>query len=326
MSEDTRSGNQPDDRDVPAEATAPRTLHPVAWVIWLAAILIVLTSTRNPIYLGMILLFIALVRLVQRPARAAESGVPTVEISVWRFGLVVVSLSALINALMVHVGDHVLFTIPTWVPLLGGPVTLEAIVFGLLNGLLLTGLFAAFSVVNRVIPMRAALRLVPRAYYPVAVVTSIAVTFVGTTLREIQQIREAQAVRGHRMRGARSWLPVIVPLLEGGMERSLQLAEAMTARGFASTESNADARPQLLMLLGLLGLMAGWLLRLAWQQPISGNLLLMLSAALVIRRFLAGRTATSAHGLPAGSLAWPGLDCRGRRAACDRHRHSLAWV
>lgn len=207
-----------------------------------------------------------------------------------RFGLLVIATSAIFNALMVHVGDHVLVTLPAWIPLFGGPVTLEALVYGALNGVVLAGLFAAFTVVNRVLPVRAALRLVPRAYYPVAVIMSIAVTFVPTTLQQVQQIREAQAVRGHRMRGVRSWLPLIVPLLEGSLERSMQLAETMMARGFASGEAQADNRPQWLLLAGLVGLVAGWLVRLVWRLELIGSLLLVAAAvALIGGLMLAGR-------------------------------------
>jgi energy-coupling factor transport system permease protein len=230
--------------------------------------------------------------------------------------------------LMVHVGEHVLFTLPPAIPLIGGPATLEALLYGALNGLVLAGLFAAFSVINRVLPVRAMLRLVPRAYYPAAVVMSIAVTFAPSALQQIQQVREAQAVRGHRMQGVRSWLPLLVPLLEGSLERSMQLAEAMMARGFAAGEVVVDRRPQLLMLCGLGAWLAGWLLRLAWQQEGAGSMLLLSGTALLLGGlWLAGRrhphtvyrpeTWHWRDGIVIGAVAlaasayivpWPGLD------------------
>ena len=36
-------------------------------------------------------------------------------------------ISALFNALTVHIGDTELLRLPGWLPLLGGPVTLEAL-------------------------------------------------------------------------------------------------------------------------------------------------------------------------------------------------------
>jgi energy-coupling factor transport system permease protein len=261
-------------------------------------------------------------------AQRAEAAVPTVEIGVLRFGLVVVATSALFNMLMVHVGEHVLLTLPPAIPLLGGPLTLEALLFGALNGLVLAGMFAAFSVINRVLPVRAMLRLVPRAYYPAAVVMSIAVTFAPSALQQIQQVREAQSVRGHRMVGIRSWLPLLVPLLEGSLERSMQLAEAMMARGFAAGETAADPRPQLLMVGGMATWLSGWLVRLAWRQEVLGLALLLSGGALLAAGlWLAGRRhphtiyrpatwhwrdgvviAAAVGTAAAYVLPWPGLD------------------
>src|SRR4030043_1151670 len=102
---------------------------------------------------------------------------------------------------------------------------------------------ASFTVLNLALPVRDLISLIPRAFFPVAVVTSIAVTYLPTTMRQFQQIREAQAGRGHQMRKLRDWLPLLMPLLVGGLEHAMQLAEAMTARGFASSIAEAGTHP-----------------------------------------------------------------------------------
>ena len=288
---------------------APHPHHPLAWVTWLAGVLVALTTTRNPWYIALVLAMIALVLAVQGKRQEENAALAAPVISPLKFALITVSFSALFNAAMVHIGTTVLFTLPAAIPLIGGPVTLEALVYGALNGLVLAGLFAAFTVINRVLSVRAALRLVPRAYYPVAVVLSIAVTFVPTTLHQIQQIREAQAVRGHRLRGARSWLPLVIPLLEGGLERSMQLAEAMMARGFASAEQHADARPRLILLVGLAGLVGGWLLQLVWKLQVIGDTSAAGKYGVSRCRPVAGRTAAPPHGLPTRCMAWSRLGC-----------------
>ena len=158
--------------------------------------------TRNPWYLGLMLAWLAVVDAVARrqppvTGRTAQLWSPL------RFGLFVVPIAALFNGVMVHVGATVLVRLPQSWPLFGGPVTLEAFVYGALNGLALTAIFAAFTVVNRMLPVREMIQLIPRAYYPVAVVAAIALTFVPATLGQLRQIREAQAVRGHRLAGVR---------------------------------------------------------------------------------------------------------------------------
>jgi energy-coupling factor transport system permease protein len=235
--------------------------------------------TRNPLYLGLALAWVAGVTLAARAQPAwGQAELPWSPLG---FGLLVVPLSTLFNGLMVHVGATVLFRLPANWPLIGGPFTLEALVYGALNGLALTGLFTAFAVANRMVPLRQVIQLIPRAYYPVAVVVAIAVTFVPATVRQWRQIREAQAVRGHRLQGVRSWLPLWLPLLTGGLERALALAEAMTARGFAGGPPLHDAWTRAGVLAGLPTVAAGLLLRTAWGQAEVGALLLLAGTTLV---------------------------------------------
>lgn len=255
-----------------------RSLNPVSWITWVGAVLVALSATRNPLYLIAVLLWIAIVS-----ATIEDADTPPIPISIIRFGLVVVMLSAVFNALTVHVGSTELFRLPrNWI-LIGGPITLEALIYGVLNGLVLTGMFAAFTALNKALPVRDIIRLIPRAFHPVAVVISIAVTFVPTLLHQFEQIKDAQRVRGHRVRGLRDWLPLLLPLLVGGLERALKLAEAMVARGFAASgEGTHPATVRLSMIGGLLAVLAGWLLRLLWNQMALGGGLLLLGVLLII--------------------------------------------
>jgi hypothetical protein len=69
------------------------------------------------------------------------------------------------------------------------------------------------------------------------------------------------------------------------------LAEAMMARGFAGGESptspdgqnrsRQDTATRLALIGGLIFFLTGWLLRLVWQKPLLGLLLLFLGAALI---------------------------------------------
>ncbi|HNT76566.1 MAG TPA: energy-coupling factor transporter transmembrane component T [Anaerolineae bacterium] len=268
-------------------------IHATAWYIWLLAALSVLLGTRNPLYLIVLLAEMALVVEALYAPTGEKLRAP---VAPGRFALFVVPAGALFNVLTTHTGATVLLRLPEAIPLLGGPLTLEGLVYGAINGLSLAALFTAFTVLNLAVPIRDLIRLAPRAFYPLAVVVSVAVTFVPTTLRQIQEVREAQAVRGRRMRGLRDWLPLFMPLLIGGLEHALQLAEALTARGFASSDAPFDAPRDQGVRYGLLGalllLLTGGLLRLAWNLQVWGWLLMLLGAVLfgwALRR--AGRSA-----------------------------------
>ncbi len=300
-------------------------IHASAWVLWLTAVVIALSITRNPLYVGIILLWIAVVELSVR----ALLPPTTAPFSAWRFGLIIVPLAALINGLSVHIGTTILFTLPRTLPLFGGPLTLEAVLYGALNGLVLVGLFAAVLLIGRVLTVRELVGLIPRAYYPVAVVVTIALTFVPLTRQQWQLIREAQAVRGHQLRGVRDWVPLFLPLLLSGLERALQLAEAMTARGFAGVAGETYAgRDRIGLLIGLVGVVAGLGLQLLGQHTPLAMILVLIGVGFVVGTLwiIGGREARTVYRpapfrrrdlAVAGSavvmallflLPWPGLD------------------
>ena len=227
------------------------------WLVWTLSTLLVASSIRNPLYTAVLLMVTVVVGAVC--AHDLDRRVP---LSPFRFAVVAISLSALFNGLMIHIGSTPLFRLPDRIPLLGGAVTLEALVFGAINGLTLTVIFSDFAILNQVTPVRDLIKLTPRAFHEAGVVLSIALTFIPQTTRSLRRIREAQAVRGHRVRGLRDWLPIVVPLLISGLERSMGLAEAMVARGYgAVSDREQPLRTQALLVLGLLVLLGGWL---AW--------------------------------------------------------------
>ncbi|MGD2105133.1 MAG: energy-coupling factor transporter transmembrane component T [Anaerolineae bacterium] len=234
------------------------------WLLWALTTLVAASSTRNPLYVVILLL---ITTVVGETCAAGEGR--RAPLSSLSFAGVAVPLSALFNALTVHLGDTVLLHLPNWLPLLGGTVTLEALTFGAVNGLVLTAIFGAFSVFNQVTPVRDLIKLTPRAFHEGGVVLSIALTFIPQTTRSLKRIREAQAVRGHQVRGVRDWLPIVVPLLVSGLERAMGLAEAMVARGYgAVTSKDQPLRTQGILAVGLLALLAGWLAYLftaAWR-------------------------------------------------------------
>jgi energy-coupling factor transport system permease protein len=236
------------------------------WLLWAGTTLVTASSARSPLYVTVLLLITTVVG-----ATCADDEGRRAPLSPLRFGMIAVPLSALFNGLTVHLGDTVLFHTPDWLLLIGGAITLEALAFGALNGLTLTVIFSAFSVFNQVTPVRDLIKLTPRAFHEGGVVLSIALTFIPQTTRSLQRIREAQAVRGHRVRGVRDWLPIVVPLLVSGLERAMGLAEAMVARGYgAVADESQPLRTRGLLVVGLLVLLAGWLaylFRASWRIP-----------------------------------------------------------
>ncbi len=258
------------------------------WLLWALTTLLAATAARNPLYLFLLLLVVLLVGVTTAPAGRRRAALLPL-----RFAALAVPFAALFNGLTAHLGDTVLFRLPAWLPLLGGPVTLESLAYGAINGLALTVILGAFTALNQTVPVRELVRLAPRAFHEAGVVLAIALTLLPQTAQAVARIRQAQAVRGHRLRGLRDWLPIYLPLLVSGLERALALAEAMVARGYGAVSERAQPLPlRALLTMGLLGLSGGWLtwLFVPNRAGIAAGTMVAGGALLVGAMVIAGRS------------------------------------
>lgn len=232
------------------------TFHPFAWLAWLAAAALAALLTRNPLYLLLLLLAtgVAYLGLDRRSPTARSWG------AFVRLGALLLLITIPWNALNVHVGDIVLFRLPQSWPLIGGPITLEAALFGLGSGLSLLVILLVFATFSSAVDQARLLRMTPAFLQAAGVTVGIAVTFVPQMVLASRDIREAQRIRGHRFRGLRSLLPLFMPLLTTGLERAISLAESMEARGFGAQQAlpaGRSTRYQAGTVLALLLLAAG---------------------------------------------------------------------
>ncbi len=231
--------------------------HTWSWVAWLVAAAVPAFTLRNPLYLVLVLGAAWLVYTAL--GRTSPIG------SSWgafaRIGFFFLALAVPFNALSNHVGQIVLFRLPAAWPIIGGPITLEAAIAGAVNGLGLFTILMVFAAFNAVVDHYQLLRATPPFLFQAGVVLSIAITFVPQMVIGAGEIRQAQRIRGHRFRGLRDLLPLVMPLLANALERAIQLAETMEARGFGRVMRPASRRyetlAQLAMLVGLLSLLAG---------------------------------------------------------------------
>lgn len=240
-------------------------VHTYAWIVWLLSGLVIITTTRNPL----IILLVDLVLLIIQIRLSPDAS--NIFRQFFSFSLSVLTLSTILNMFISRFGETILFQISEKVPLLGGNYTLEALVYGLTNGLILIGMFTLFMILNRVVTAHSLVRLIPQAFHPIAVVTTIAITFIPASQKQFQAIREAQAIRGQQLKKIRDWLPLIIPLLIGGLERAMQIAEAMTARGFtAQNEKSPSVVEKALLPMGLLLILIGWVIEISSQIRLAG--------------------------------------------------------
>jgi energy-coupling factor transport system permease protein len=220
-------------------------------------------STRQPAVLGVLAVGAALLVL--------RSPGPHLAPIVGAFGI---ALSfALINPFVAVEGNTVIFSGPH-VPggLLDLEVTVEEVVYGALSGLrLAVAILACVFLVLRADPdllTGLASRVAPRS----ALLVALAARLVPTMRRDAGGLSDAARARGLVLRSGprrarvRAASHLVTPLLASGLERGLETAEAMTARGYGSgartqlPARSAAVRERLLWLpaLGLVAV-AVWL-------------------------------------------------------------------
>ena len=227
-----------------------------------------------------------------------------------RLGIWIWLVALAFNFFSAHVGEVVLIRLPRWLPAIGGPLTLEALLYGLASGASLFAILLVFATFNVAVESQRLLRWVPAGLYQAGLIVSIAVAFVPQMMRSLQDIREAQQVRGHAAQGLRDLGPIFIPLITTALERSLSLAESMEARGFGgivTAEPGRERLPRIVTAAGLLALLAG----LMWRalRPQAGWMPIGLLGAGTVLTLAAvqvqGRTVRRTHYV---HEAWQGRD------------------
>jgi energy-coupling factor transport system permease protein len=153
-------------------------------------------------------------------------------------GLAVVLVTPFVET----IGSHPLWTGPT-VPVLGQlDVTSEELRNGLFQGLRLTAVALAFAAYALLLDHD---RLVQSAGFARRSVLAIALAtrLVPTLERDAVGFVEALRGRGVEVSGMRGRARLLSPLLAGSLERALNLAEAMEARGYGRAGATRAPRP-----------------------------------------------------------------------------------
>jgi energy-coupling factor transport system permease protein len=231
--------------------------HTWSWLAWLVAAAVPAFMLRNPLYLILVLgaAWIVYFVLGRGSTQGGSWG------SFVKLGVLLFAVTIPFNALSIHAGQIVLFRLPPNWPIVGGAITVEGVISGVVSGLNLLAILVVFAAFNVAADHYQLLRATPAFLFQAGVVLSIAITFVPQMVLSAREIREAQRIRGHRFRGIRDLLPLVMPLLASSLERAIQLAETMEARGFGSAVRPLSSRAALITELGtlaaLLALLSG---------------------------------------------------------------------
>jgi len=202
-------------------------VNPRALAIWSAAALSVALTSSNPVYRIITLLAAAnvLVALRRRGSRLAPLVVALA---------VATALATGITLLLSHSGVHAFAALPGGVPIIGGPLTLEAAVFGATSGAGIAAAVLAVAPLSMVIDAHELVDALPRALARSGAAVATALNLIPSLGRSATEIGDAQRMRGWRRGRVRDWPEIAVPVVLTAVESSLALAEAMEARGYGA--------------------------------------------------------------------------------------------
>ena len=152
-------------------------------------------------------------------------------------GLPIAIVIALVNPLVSQNGDTVILRLGE---LLGHrfDVTLEAVLFGLVAGLRVIVLIAAFGLFNAVVDPDELLRAVRRVSYRSALTASLATRLVPVLVRDATRMNEAARCRAKP--APRS--AVARAALASALDRAIDVAAALELRGYGTAKRPARVR------------------------------------------------------------------------------------
>jgi energy-coupling factor transport system permease protein len=244
----------------------PRVLHPIAWWVWALALAVAVNRTTNPLLLGLVLAVLAYVVVSRRTeAPWARAFKYYFVLAIFVVALHVVFRSVFSSAVMPD--DHVLVRLPR-IPTpgwyagvqIGGPVSLEATLSAMVDGLRLGTLICCIGAANALANPKRALRVLPGALYELGVAVVVSISVAPQLVESVQRVARARRLRAGRSKGLRAVRSIAIPVLEDALERSLLLAAAMDSRGYGRTGPQTRGSRRVtagLMLSGMLGLSAG---------------------------------------------------------------------
>jgi len=193
---------------------------------WSACSLFIILSTTSPVYKLMVLAAAVSVLAAGAGLRRIRALLVAV--------LFIGTFATLLNFVSAHLGATVLFALPAQIPALGGPYTLEAMVFGAVGGITIAAAILSAAPLSLLLDSHEVMDALPAPLSRTGVAIAASLNLVPAVVTSYIQVTDAQRLRGWKPRGPRSLMEVVVPVVLTSVEGSIQLAESMEARGFGS--------------------------------------------------------------------------------------------
>ncbi|MGY4719426.1 CbiQ family ECF transporter T component [Naumannella huperziae] len=224
----------------------PRSLNPAAWWAYAIALAAAASLTINPL-LTLLLMAVAAVVVAARRGDGPWSRS-------FRFYLLLGAFIVIMRLFYRVIfgggdGETILFRLPE-VPLpywvggfrLLGAVSAESLLYGLYDGLRLACIVVCVGAANSLANPKRLLAQVPGALYEIGAILVVSVTVFAQLADSVLRVRRARALRTGVSAPGRGFVrryrfvrAIVVPVVTDALDRSLQLASSMDARGYGRT-------------------------------------------------------------------------------------------
>lgn len=258
-------------------------MNPRALALWGLSALTIALASGNPIYRALVLLCALNVLVALRRPGTSLRGLL---IALLVAGAIAIAVTTLAS----HTGDHAFASFPSGIPVFGGPLTLEAVLFGAATGVGIAAAVLAAAPLSLVLQPHELVDALPAALARTGAAVGTALNLIPGIARSAAEIRDAQRMRGWRSRRVREWPDLAVPVVLTALEGSITLAEAMEARGYGSgTRTHYSDQ--------------------SWTR---GDIVVAMVAPVAAVLFVALRViGVIGDWYPFPSLSWPGVDLLG---------------
>ncbi|WP_249896880.1 energy-coupling factor transporter transmembrane component T [Paenibacillus sp. PK3_47] len=201
-----------------------RSMHPAVALLYYAGLLLFAALLFHPLFLLTELLALLGLLALQGQGRKLLRSLP--------FYLLMAGSVAVLNPLFSHRGSHILFYF------MDQPVTLEAVLYGLMMMIVLLTIFILFISYNHTVTTDKFMYLFAAAAPKTALLTLMTLRFVPLFQRRLKQITLIQKMRGidvskGKLRKRLSdGMTLLKVLLTWSLEEALQSADSMKSRGY----------------------------------------------------------------------------------------------
>ena len=247
----------------PLTEALPRPLHPGAWWGWALSLAVVASLTTNPL---IHLILIAVLTLVVTARRGDSPFARAFRLYVILAGIIIairVVLHVLVGLKFGTIAVVRLPTIalPSWAAgiVLGGTVYLEGLLRALAEGLRLGTIIICVGAANALANPKRLLRAFPAALHDIGTALVVAVSVAPQLTESVVRVLRARRLRGEHRVGLRGVKHIAVPVLHDTLERSIQLASSMDARGYGRREHSGSRHERVTTALTFGGLVLAML-------------------------------------------------------------------